>query len=191
MKKVRWISGGCLTTMGLVWLLLFGVVAIDAALESNRDPEEATWLDLTAAAIFFGVPPLAAGGTLLGLAVRDRRRTYREQLWGTFYDLLRQNQGRITPLEFAMHTKLSGEAAKAFLDERSREFNADFHVGEAGGIAYYYDLSVMALPPAHSRPPLPNFMTNPAGNAIEDVVADSVEMPVNDTIDDRTDQRPS
>lgn len=147
MRKVRWISGGCLVTAGTVWLLLFSVVAIDAAFESNRDPEEASWADLTAAAIFFGVPPIAAGGVLLGLAVRDRQRAYQQHLWNTFYHLLQQNQGRITTLEFAMHTQLSGDVAKAFLDERSREFNADFQVGEAGGIAYYYDLSAIALPP--------------------------------------------
>jgi hypothetical protein len=36
---------------------------------------------------------------------------------------------------------LSGAAAKAFLDDRAREFNANYQVTEAGDVVYVFDVS--------------------------------------------------
>ncbi len=55
-----------------------------------------------------------------------------------FYRLIRENQGRITPLDLAMNTKLPAQEVQDYLDQRATEFAAHFEITEQGGILYYF-----------------------------------------------------
>jgi hypothetical protein len=55
-----------------------------------------------------------------------------------FYRLIKENQGRVTALDLAMNAKLPGEKTQQYLDDRAKEFAADFEVTEQGGILYYF-----------------------------------------------------
>ncbi len=56
-----------------------------------------------------------------------------------FYRLIRENQGRITPLDLAMNTKLPAQEVQDYLDRRATEFAAHFDITEQGGILYYFE----------------------------------------------------
>jgi hypothetical protein len=58
-----------------------------------------------------------------------------------FYRLIKENQGRVTALDLAMNAKLPGEKVQEYLDERAKEFAADFEVTEQGGILYYFQVA--------------------------------------------------
>ncbi len=89
--------------------------------------------------------PMGLGGWLLWDGQRQAKRFQSGHLDDVFYTLLRQNGGTITPMGLAMQSELSGAAAKAFLDDRAREFNANYQVTEAGDVVYVFDVS--GLPP--------------------------------------------
>ena len=55
-----------------------------------------------------------------------------------FYQLIQENQGRVTALDLAMNAKFSGTQVQRYLDERAKEFAAEFEVTEQGGIIYYF-----------------------------------------------------
>jgi hypothetical protein len=57
-----------------------------------------------------------------------------------FYRLIKENQGRVTALDLAMNAQLPGEKVQEYLDERAKEFAADFEVTEQGGILYYFQV---------------------------------------------------
>jgi ribosomal protein L7/L12 len=100
--------------------------------------------------LMMGVPPTTLGIWLLRRGDRRQKKQH-DRLQGTFFRLLKEGNGHITPLLFAMETNLNGEAAKAYLDDRAKEFSANFHVNEAGTVSYYFDLgspSVSRLAPS-------------------------------------------
>jgi hypothetical protein len=101
--------------------------------------------DSAVALLCFGIAPMALGGWLLWDGKRRQQRFQSGHLDDLFYMLLRQNAGTITTLGFAMQSELSGAAAKAFLDDRAREFNANYEVTAQGDVVYVFDVS--GLPP--------------------------------------------
>jgi hypothetical protein len=54
--------------------------------------------------------------------------------------MLQQNQGRVTVLGFAMHSQLPAVVARQYLDEKAKEFNANFQVNEEGAVSYHFDI---------------------------------------------------
>jgi hypothetical protein len=97
--------------------------------------------DSAVALLFFGIAPMALG---FGLLVDGKRRQQQFQsghLDDVFYMLLRQNSGTITPLALAMQSGLNGAEAKTFLDDRAREFNANYEVTAQGDVVYVFDVS--------------------------------------------------
>jgi hypothetical protein len=101
--------------------------------------------DSAVALLCLGIAPIALGSWLLWDGKRRQQQFQSGHLDDVFYTLLRQNAGTITPLGLAMQSELSGAAAKAFLDDRAREFNANYQVTEAGDVVYVFDVS--GLPP--------------------------------------------
>jgi hypothetical protein len=97
--------------------------------------------DSAVALLCFGIAPIALGSWLLWDGKRRQQRFQSGHLDDVFYTLLRQHAGTITPLGLAMQSELSGAAAKAFLDDRAREFNANYQVTEAGDVVYVFDVS--------------------------------------------------
>lgn len=49
-------------------------------------------------------------------------------------------------MQFAMAANLTGDAAKRYLDERAKEFEANFEVDEQGGIFYRFPLRQFEVP---------------------------------------------
>ncbi|MGP1375316.1 MAG: hypothetical protein ACTS3T_20990 [Almyronema sp.] len=85
---------------------------------------------------------------------RSQMRTEESQLNQIFYDLLRQHQGRISALDFAMSANLSPQKAKAYLNIRAREFSALFEPTDYGDVLYrFYSLTMP--PPTVSQPSTP------------------------------------
>ncbi|MFN6571144.1 hypothetical protein [Dendronalium sp. ChiSLP03b] len=68
---------------------------------------------------------------------------YQWQQWSqrvnpVFHRLIRENQGKITPMDLAIRGNFSGSAAKRYLDSKASEFGASFINSEEGGEVYYF-----------------------------------------------------
>jgi hypothetical protein len=71
-----------------------------------------------------------------------KKQEQQSHLNSVFYQLLQDNCGRVTLLDFALKTNLTGSEAKQYLDQRAQEFMADFEVTQKGEIVYCFaDLS--------------------------------------------------
>lgn len=81
---------------------------------------------------------LLAGLGLGGLWIWHRQQAFEKSLYILFYDLIEANQGRISVLDFAKASKLSGQQARLFLDARAREFYAGFEPTDIGDIIYTF-----------------------------------------------------
>lgn len=55
-----------------------------------------------------------------------------------FYQLVQENQGRVTTLDLAMKAKIPGEQVQKYLDKRAKEFAAEYEITEQGGIVYWF-----------------------------------------------------
>ena len=55
-----------------------------------------------------------------------------------FYQLLQQQQGRISVLDFAMRTQLDGAAAQAYLNTQAQAFSAFFETTPQGDLIYVF-----------------------------------------------------
>jgi hypothetical protein len=81
---------------------------------------------------------LGAGLVGAGIWFWHRHQTQRRALHLLFYEHLETHQGRISVLEFAMATGLTGPEARAFLDDRAREFFANFEPIDSGDVLYTF-----------------------------------------------------
>ncbi|RUR80936.1 hypothetical protein PCC6912_29580 [Chlorogloeopsis fritschii PCC 6912] len=55
-----------------------------------------------------------------------------------FNQLMRENQGRITPMDLAMKGNFAGDVAKRFLDAKASEFGASIVTSEDGNKVYHF-----------------------------------------------------
>lgn len=170
MKTAEKLAAGWLLTLGFMFLttsvsavitkhttlkpILPGIENKDLAKEFiNR--EALYQLDQTASqGLMFGVPTTLLGGWLvLGMYQQKRRNAkalvaekndnlqLQEQVkLSQFYQMLQTNNGKITLLSFAMQSQLPAAEAKDFLDQKAKEFNANFQVSEEGSVSYHFDL---------------------------------------------------
>jgi len=161
MKTAEKLAAGWLLTLGFMFMTL----SVSAAVEKNTmlkpippgiDNEAPDYinndalyvLDSTAKqGLIFGVPTLILGGWLsLNLYRKSREENKalsqqtRDRLQSVFYQILQENNGRVTLLSFAMQSQLPAIAAKDYLDERAKEFNASFKVSEEGSVSYHFDI---------------------------------------------------
>lgn len=133
MAQLKTIAAGASFGVGL----FFGLIGLLGVTQPNATSEQR--FAAIGVGVLAGVPPIALG-TWLVTQSRDRaQQQERDRLRGIFFKLLREGNGRINVLRFSMESNLNGEEAKAFLDERAREFNAAFHVDQEGKIFYYFD----------------------------------------------------
>lgn len=103
--------------------------------------------DTVVGGIVFGIPTTLLGGWLtLDLyrqSKREKQVLHQQKnylLQSHFYQLLQQNQGKITVLNFAMQSQLSAADARSYLDKKAKEFNANFQVSEEGAVSYQFDV---------------------------------------------------
>ncbi|MBF2080369.1 MAG: hypothetical protein IGR76_18100 [Synechococcales cyanobacterium T60_A2020_003] len=128
---------------GLMWVAFtFGsvitILAIAAMARFERGTSDRQ--EAIASLVLFGLMPIAVG---TGLAWERHRCTSQERcdrLQNAFYTMVRNGRGRMSVLTFAMEAGVSGTEARAFLDARSHEFQAQFDVTEQGEIIYRFDL---------------------------------------------------
>ena len=135
MRRVNTIVAGMLLGIGLPISLvcIWGLVQQgDSFTDSDR------WITATTL-IFFGILPVSVGSWLALNNTRHTQKTERDRLQKVFFNLLREGNGNINVLRFAMEANINGAEAKAYLDERAREFNAAFNVSEEGRVFYYFD----------------------------------------------------
>jgi hypothetical protein len=99
------------------------------------------------AGIVFGIPSTILGGWLaLSLHRRNKhekkalQQQTNERLQSIFYRMVQENHGRITLLGFAMQSQLPPANAKDYLDDRAKEFNANFKISEEGSVSYHFDV---------------------------------------------------
>lgn len=69
---------------------------------------------------------------------QHRQKTQRERLNAIFYELIQTHHGKTTVLDFAMTAQLSATEARQFLNDRAREFAAQFEVSDQGDITYVF-----------------------------------------------------
>lgn len=132
MKPLKTIWATVLLSLGIV-LIGSGIYApFNSAISKQEQREEAI------ACLVFGVPLAAWGGWIvLGLR-QDKQQQERDRLNAAFSKLLTQSDGRITTLAFSMETGLPGNMAKVYLDERAKEFDANFDVDDEGNVNYRF-----------------------------------------------------
>jgi hypothetical protein len=68
---------------------------------------------------------------------------YQWQQWSLkvnplFHQIIRENQGKITPIDLAMKGNFSGTKAKRYLDSKASEFGASIINAPEGGEIYYF-----------------------------------------------------
>ncbi len=99
------------------------------------------------AGIVFGIPSSVLGGWLaLSLYRRNKdekkalQQQTTERLQSVFYRMVQENHGKVTLLGFAMQSQLPPATAKDYLDNRAKEFNANFKISEEGSVSYLFDI---------------------------------------------------
>ncbi|WP_373528318.1 hypothetical protein [Nostoc sp.] len=159
MKTAEKLAAGWLLTLGFMFLTLsatslFEKFATHKAIilpidEYDFPALNATYEDNNSAVggLIFGVPTLTLGTWLaLGLYRQSRQekkalnQQVSDRLQSVFYEMLQENHGRVTVLGFAMQSQLPAANARQFLDEKAKEFNANFKVNEEGAISYHFDV---------------------------------------------------
>ncbi|SRR5579883_552688 len=161
MKTAEKLATGWLLTLGFMLL----TVSVSAFMERNailqpisssteepqqdfRNLEAIPQLENTALYdLIFGVPTSVLGIWMASDLYRQSRQEKKaikqqtsDRLQSIFYRLIQENQGRITVLSFAMQSQLPAAAAKQYLDEQAKQFNANFKVNEDGGVSYHFDV---------------------------------------------------
>ena len=95
--------------------------------------------------IVFGV--LSAMGGLW--KYYEQKQQQREECLNViFYQTLQEHQGRITTLDLAIAANITGVEAQEFLQQRAKEFGAEFDVTDAGGILYCFSSLTMPNEPS-------------------------------------------
>ena len=146
MRLFQKISAGVLISFSLlIAVLAFGDLANPQT--PQKDKEGAF-----AALVIFGLPPGILGQFLIWNVLRAERkekealaRNESAQLQSVFYHLLKKYNGELTPLLFAMETKLSAGDARAYLDQKAKEFDANFEVDDRGDITYKFNVGRKSL----------------------------------------------
>jgi hypothetical protein len=130
MKRLNKVIPGLLLALGIP-LSLFAVTSL-------INPQQK---DKTSALVLmvFGIPVTAAGGWLALSAAKGGGKDQGDRLKSTFFQLLMEDNGRITVMQFAKATQISKEQARHYLDEKAKEFNATAKADDRGGIAYYFN----------------------------------------------------
>lgn len=159
MKTAEKLAAGWLLTLGFMFVML----SATAALEKFATPKmyipvkdgydftapNATYEDDNAAVggLIFGIPTLTLGTWLaLGLYRQSRQekkalnQQVSDRLQSIFYEMLQENHGRVTVLGFAMQSQLPAAHARQYLDEKAKDFNANFKVNEEGAVSYHFDV---------------------------------------------------
>ncbi|MGG6238404.1 hypothetical protein ACQ4N7_07160 [Nodosilinea sp. AN01ver1] len=127
--------------------LLFGLsislLAAVYAVGSGEDFELEDAAEAGVALVIFGLAPTALGGWLAwnlrhgSLQTSQSLSLQQEQM---FLQLLQNQAGDLTIIQFAAAAQVPIEQAKAFLDQKAQLLNASFDVKDSGAIVYRFPL---------------------------------------------------
>lgn len=155
MKTSEKLAAGWLLTLGFMFLTISVSEVIGKANQPKaNDPSkgivefEAPYdKDTVVGGIAFGVPTMLLGGWLtLDLYRQNRREKQaihqqkKAHLQSQFFQMLQENQGEITVLGFAMQSQLPASEARVYLDQKAKEFQANFQVNDQGAVSYHFDV---------------------------------------------------
>lgn len=143
LKLLKKVTAGLLLVFGIP----LSIVAVTEIFDRETTPQDKT--DALAALIILTLPATAVGGWLAWGLSKESQKEISDRLQSTFYRLLKQGNGQISILGFAMETHLPAGAAKQYLDEKAKEFNATFKVSEDGSVFYHFN-ELSALPMSES-----------------------------------------
>lgn len=132
------LAGACLL-FGLSIQLLAAVYAIG----SGDDFELEDSAEAGVALVVFGLAPTALGGWLAWNLRHSNQQTSQSlslQQEQMFLQLLQNQAGDLTIIQFAAAAQMPIEQAKAFLDQKAQLLNASFEVKETGAIVYRFPL---------------------------------------------------
>jgi hypothetical protein len=114
---------------------------------TSPDPYDTDARDVVTGGIIFGVPTMILGGWLALDLYRQHRQEKQaihhqkhQHLQSQFYQMLQQNQGQITVLGFAIQSQLPASEARLYLDQKAKEFHANFQVNDEGAVSYHFDV---------------------------------------------------
>ncbi|MFN6537891.1 MAG: hypothetical protein RM021_016170 [Nostoc sp. EkiNYC01] len=98
-----------------------------------------------AALTILTVPSTLIGGWLSWSLVHQSKKekgllleSEQKHLQAVFLQLVESNSGTITVLQMAKNAEISTHKAKEYLDDKAKELNASFEVGENGNILYRF-----------------------------------------------------
>lgn len=131
MKLLTKIFAGALLAVGLP-MTLSGIASLIFPQASNQMKESAIPV-----IVMFSLWS-AFGGWLFWNGARIQEKQRQDRLLASFFRLIKQGEGRITPFSFAAETGINGTEAKAYLDARSKEFNGDFDIDRDGNMIYRF-----------------------------------------------------
>jgi hypothetical protein len=97
------------------------------------------------------IAALGAGGYWLWRQQQQQQQQRQARLDAKFYQLLRQQQGHISVLDFAMYAQIHGAAAQTYLNAQAQAFLAHFETTVHGDIIYVFNLATM--PGSHRATP--------------------------------------
>lgn len=135
MKIIKKIGAGVLISLGSLFIL----AGIYAPFNNEIDQEEQ--ISQAIACLVFGLPLTGGGSWIVWGLHKQSQREKSDRLQSVFYKLIKEGNGHINVLPFAMEAKISGAAARQYLDQKAQEFNADFQPRNDGNISYYFALA--------------------------------------------------
>lgn len=137
MKFLKKVGAGLLLSIGFFCL----TIAISELVDRDTTPQEKSEsLDTVIFGIAFGVPMMAAGGWIVWGLQKQHQKNSSDRLQTIFYQLVQQENGHISVLNFAITAQIMPEEAKQYLDKKAQELNATFENNERGGVSYYFDI---------------------------------------------------
>jgi hypothetical protein len=128
--------------------LLLGLSVLGIATEKLNNPDTPAQdrEELKACIIFLALPCTLQGGLMAWGLYRQSKggyllqaQTERDRLQSIFYQVIQDQDGKITVPRLAMEAGLSAKKARQFLDEKAVEFDADFEVSDRGEIFYSFN----------------------------------------------------
>jgi hypothetical protein len=125
--------------------LLFGlsISLLATAQIADADDDLEDLAETGAALVLFGLAPTALGGWLawnLRYSNRQTSQSLSLQQEQMFLQLLQNQAGDLTIIQFAAAAQLPIEQAKVFLDQKAQLLNATFEVKDTGAIVYRFPL---------------------------------------------------
>lgn len=163
MKTTEKLASGWLLLLGFMFLLLTSAALLDNGSTQNQNMQTCTTSSVNEArdaalgGLILGVPSVLLGGLLALGVYRDRQQEKKiiaqasDRLQSTFFRLIKANNGYITVLQFAMAGQLTATAARQYLNQKAKDFDATFDVSNEGAISYYFPgLNTPSIPASSS-----------------------------------------